>query len=52
MGLEGKQLVALSDTPGKVDTFEIVQNGNDFTRVRIKAWDGKFLQVFLNIYCV
>jgi hypothetical protein len=41
----GIDIVAVSSTPGRSETFEIVRNSNDTSRVRIKASNGFFLQV-------
>ncbi|XAR62183.1 Glucan 1,3-beta-glucosidase [Bertholletia excelsa] len=41
----GNQVVAVVETPGKSETFEIVRNSTNETRVRIKASNGLFLQV-------
>lgn len=38
-------IVAVENTPGISETFEIVRNPNDLNRVRIKAPNGFFLQV-------
>ncbi|XP_021691299.2 probable glucan 1,3-beta-glucosidase A [Hevea brasiliensis] len=38
-------VVAISSTTGRSETFEIVKNSNDSSRVRIKASNGFFLQV-------
>ncbi|KAL3592346.1 hypothetical protein D5086_010986 [Populus alba] len=40
----GIDIVAVSSTPGRSETFEIVRNSNDTSRVRIKASNGFFLQ--------
>ncbi|KAH9690820.1 Mannan endo-1,4-beta-mannosidase [Citrus sinensis] len=40
----GIDIVAESNTPGSSETFEIVRNSNDLSRVRIKAPNGFFLQ--------
>ncbi|KAJ6307107.1 hypothetical protein OIU78_022234 [Salix suchowensis] len=40
----GIEIVAVSSTPGRSETFEIVRNSNDSSRVRIKASNGFFLQ--------
>lgn len=49
MGLDtsgkGIDLVAVSNTAGSSETFEIVRNSDDESRVRIKAPNGFFLQV-------
>ncbi|KAI3460008.1 hypothetical protein Pfo_016671 [Paulownia fortunei] len=37
--------VAIADTPGAPETFEIQRNSHDLKRVRIKAPNGFFLQV-------
>lgn len=42
---KGINIVAVATTPGNTETFEIVWNPNDATRVRIKAPNGFFLQV-------
>ncbi|XP_072972855.1 probable glucan 1,3-beta-glucosidase A [Typha angustifolia] len=46
VGLSGdsSQLVAVANTPGPSETFEIVRNANDSSLVRIKAPNGQFLQ--------
>ncbi|KAJ6412768.1 hypothetical protein OIU84_005753 [Salix udensis] len=40
----GIEIVAVSSTPGRSETFEIVRSSNDSSRVRIKASNGFFLQ--------
>ncbi|KAL2468066.1 putative glucan 1 [Forsythia ovata] len=40
----GIDIVAVENTPGASETFEIVRNPNDLNRVRIKAPNGFFLQ--------
>ncbi|KDO38478.1 hypothetical protein CISIN_1g020265mg [Citrus sinensis] len=40
----GIDIVAESNTPRSSETFEIVRNSNDLSRVRIKAPNGFFLQ--------
>lgn len=49
MGLDtagnGIDIVAVSNTPGGSETFQIVKNPDDSKRVRIKAPNGFFLQV-------
>lgn len=45
----GIDIVAESNTPGSSETFEIVRNSNDLSRVRIKAPNGFFLQVTLKL---
>ncbi|XP_044511267.1 probable glucan 1,3-beta-glucosidase A [Mangifera indica] len=42
---KGIDLVAVSNTAGSSETFEIVRNSDDESRVRIKAPNGFFLQV-------
>ncbi|XAR62182.1 Glucan 1,3-beta-glucosidase [Bertholletia excelsa] len=42
---DGNQVVAVAETPGESETFEIVRNSTNETRVRIKASNGLFLQV-------
>ena len=42
---EGINVVAVSNSSNPLDTFEIVRNANDSSRVRIKAPNGFFLQV-------
>ncbi|KAB1205463.1 putative glucan 1,3-beta-glucosidase A [Morella rubra] len=44
-GGNGIDAVAVSTTPGNTETFEIVGESDDSTRVRIKAANGFFLQV-------
>ena len=39
-------VVAKSKTPGALETFQILRNSGDPKRVRIKASNGFFLQVF------
>ncbi|KAF5442428.1 hypothetical protein F2P56_035086 [Juglans regia] len=41
----GVDVVAIADTPGKSETFEIVRKPGNSSRVRIKAPNGFFLQV-------
>ncbi|EEF48467.1 conserved hypothetical protein [Ricinus communis] len=41
----GTNVVAVSNTTGESETFEIVRNSNDSSRVRIKSSNGFFLQV-------
>ncbi|XP_059631412.1 probable glucan 1,3-beta-glucosidase A [Cornus florida] len=41
----GIDVVAVADTPGASETFEIVRKSDDLSRVRIKAPNGFFLQV-------
>ncbi|KAG8632980.1 probable glucan 1,3-beta-glucosidase A [Manihot esculenta] len=41
----GTNVVAISNMPGRLETFEIVKNSNDSSRVRIRASNGFFLQV-------
>lgn len=49
VGLEdengGSKLVATSDIPTNMETFQIVRNGGDPSRIRIRAPNGLFLQV-------
>ncbi|XP_012078099.1 probable glucan 1,3-beta-glucosidase A [Jatropha curcas] len=49
MGLDkngnGTNVVAVSNKPGRLETFKIVRYHKDATRVRIKASSGFFLQV-------
>lgn len=49
VGLEnhggGNKIVAVSDSPSTPETFEIARDHNDPFRIRIKASNGKFLQV-------
>ncbi len=48
MGLDkgtGAKLVAVANLPGPLETFEIVRNSEDKSRVRIKASNGFYLQV-------
>ncbi|KAF8377279.1 hypothetical protein HHK36_030654 [Tetracentron sinense] len=49
MGLEnggdGINVVAVSNTTGRWETFEIVRKADDLNRVRIRATNGFFLQV-------
>ena len=49
MGLEkagkGTHVVAVSETPGRFETFEIVRKPDDSSLVRIKAANGFFFQV-------
>ncbi|KAJ6398839.1 hypothetical protein OIU77_019576 [Salix suchowensis] len=40
----GIEIVAVSSTPGRSETFEIVRSSDDSSRVRIKASNGFFLQ--------
>lgn len=44
---QGVDLVAISNTPGTWETFEIVRKADDLNRVRIKAPNGFFIQVKL-----
>ncbi|GFY85804.1 hypothetical protein Acr_04g0005420 [Actinidia rufa] len=44
-GGNGIDLIAVAGTPGTSETFEIVWNSGDSSRVRIKAPNGFFLQV-------
>ncbi|XP_056172827.1 probable glucan 1,3-beta-glucosidase A isoform X1 [Syzygium oleosum] len=44
-GGDGVDLVATCHSPGAPETFEIVRNPDDVSRVRIKASNGLFLQV-------
>ncbi|KAI6687702.1 hypothetical protein NL676_024530 [Syzygium grande] len=44
-GGDGVGLVATCHSPGAPETFEIVRNPDDASRVRIKASNGLFLQV-------
>ncbi|KAL3733225.1 hypothetical protein ACJRO7_022710 [Eucalyptus globulus] len=44
-GGDGVDLVATCDSPGTLETFEIVRNTDDPSRVRIKASNRCFLQV-------
>ncbi|KAA8538042.1 hypothetical protein F0562_027378 [Nyssa sinensis] len=41
----GIDIVAVSETPGTSEMFEIVRKSDDLSRVRIKAPNGSFLQV-------
>ena len=43
----GIDVVAVSTTPGKSETFEIVRKSDDKSRVQIRAPNGFFLQVIL-----
>ncbi|KAI4317238.1 hypothetical protein L6164_025127 [Bauhinia variegata] len=49
LGLEnngsGNNLVGVSTSPGNSETFEIIRNDMDKNKIRIKASNGKFLQV-------
>lgn len=45
----GTQVVAVSKTPGSSETFEIIRKPDDLRRVRIKAPNGFFLQVMINV---
>lgn len=44
---QGVDLVAVSKTSGRWETFEIVRKSDDLNRVRIKAPNGFFVQVRL-----
>lgn len=44
LGSQGTQVRAESNTPGDSETFQIIRNDGDPTRVRIKATNGLFLQ--------
>lgn len=48
----GNTLVATSDSPSDLETFQIIRNDNDQSLIRIRASNGLFLQVgpkpFLN----
>ncbi|KAM7252999.1 hypothetical protein ACFE04_025617 [Oxalis oulophora] len=44
VGLDTTSLVAIAEHPGISETFQIVRNPNDSSRVRIKAANGFFLQ--------
>ncbi|KAJ8771626.1 hypothetical protein K2173_026803 [Erythroxylum novogranatense] len=41
----GIDIVAVSSSPGRTETFEIIRNANNESLVRIKASNGLFLQV-------
>lgn len=46
VGVDGSgNVVAVENKPGFSETFEIVRNSDDSSRVRIKASNGFFLQV-------
>ena len=49
MGLEkagkGTHVVAVSETPGRFETFEIVRKPDDSSLVRIRAANGLFFKV-------
>ncbi|KAB1199825.1 putative glucan 1,3-beta-glucosidase A [Morella rubra] len=51
-GGNGIDAVAVSTTPGNTETFEIVGESDDSTRVRIKAANGFFLQEHWNTFIV
>ena len=42
---KGTDVVAVSRTPGRFETFEIVRKPDDSSLVRIKAANGFFFQV-------
>ena len=48
----GIEVVAVENTPDKPETFQIVRNPNDPYRVRIKASNGFFLQVYVLSFVV
>lgn len=54
MGLDkagnGIDMVAVASKPGISETFEIIRKSDDLNRVRIRASNGFFLQVFAGIY--
>lgn len=52
MGLTGNgiDIVAVAKTPGESETFEIVKGPRNSSRVRIKAPNGSFLQVFALLF--
>lgn len=43
------KLVADSDSSGNMETFLILRNDDDPNRIRIRAPNGLFLQVLLNV---
>ncbi|XP_040380060.1 probable glucan 1,3-beta-glucosidase A [Oryza brachyantha] len=43
----GAAVVAVAAAPGQLETFQLVRNGGDKSRVRIRAPNGHFLQVAL-----
>ncbi|KAL5148144.1 putative glucan 1,3-beta-glucosidase A [Glycine soja] len=49
VGLEnhggGNKIISVSDSPSQPETFEIIRNNNDPFKIRIKASNGRFLQV-------
>ncbi|CAL9080566.1 unnamed protein product [Musa textilis] len=46
----GVDVVAVSTSPGESETFQIVVNANDSSRVRIKSTNGLFLQEHWNTF--
>lgn len=54
VGLEDENgennLVANLDSPGNKETFEIVRNDDDPNKVRIRAPNGLFLQVYSALF--
>ncbi|XP_056172830.1 probable glucan 1,3-beta-glucosidase A isoform X3 [Syzygium oleosum] len=51
-GGDGVDLVATCHSPGAPETFEIVRNPDDVSRVRIKASNGLFLQEHWSTFIV
>lgn len=45
VGLDGINVVAVSNTSTHSETFDIVKESNNSSRIRIKASNGYFLQV-------
>ncbi|KAK4342856.1 hypothetical protein RND71_038672 [Anisodus tanguticus] len=41
---EGSNAVAVATTPGDTETFQIIRNPDDLSKVRLKASNGQFLQ--------
>ncbi|KAK9741072.1 hypothetical protein RND81_03G079300 [Saponaria officinalis] len=41
---DGRRVIAEATTPGEMETFQIIRNANDSSRVRIRATNGLFLQ--------
>lgn len=47
VGVDGNGVVvAMAATPGPSETFVIVRSDSDNSRIRIRASNGKFLQVY------
>ena len=47
---QGKNINAISTTPGNAETFQIVRKQDDPSRIRLRASNGLFVQVYFALY--